>query len=214
LKRYLKDASLTDGRKLTYIGRFVRELLKIPSSKAYQVAWEIVYVELSYNSPLWKWWRGKKWWLAYRGEELKKEIPYKAYLSLVNSLKNSPLGKLCGQVEKRGREVVIRKEPKDPSVFGDFFPVPSHYAVGYWIARKATTENRNAFTVRELAEENLFGLTYAGYEKRIRALKDEKLISSDIVADLDNVFCFKTVGEYLEETIKRLENRRGIGKTN
>lgn len=102
--RHLKDAELIDKNK--NLTELFYKLSKI-YEKEPQAVWQIIWVNLCVNSPLYKWYVEEiPWGYAWKKEELVKKLCEKGFKertarnainALTNTFENSPLGEWFGK---------------------------------------------------------------------------------------------------------------------
>lgn len=165
--------------------------------------WELLWVNLCYNSQVVKWYANTaRWDVNYTKEELKYMISEdfpdlsegtlnNAIGALVNTFDESPLGSelKLGVLEKKGRAVKnIRKSGPGDNIH----PI----AVAYSIYRYSEDKGRKELTVSELYEDGceggpykLFGISKDVLENTLRWLQENKgeIVRVELVAGLDNI---------------------------
>ena len=195
-KRWLKDANLlTDRNSPT-------ELVGVLSNcDNNDVVWQIVWVNLYYNSPIVNWYVSLPFDHPYTKNELLEllliEYPNMARSTLNNPLSallnmfdNSPLGSQfrIGDLEKKGRSFVKVTKRKLPQIYTA--------TMIYALYKYAELNNKYYLTVRELIDPkstgspiNIFGLHLPSFNEVLRGIQefDSNLVKVDLVANLDNV---------------------------
>lgn len=165
------------------------------------VIWEIIWINLSYNSEICKWYSSN---LPFHREYLKSEIEiilqdsYPEYRkttltnalgALLNTYKESPLGNAIGvgKLSRRGRKPVVTR-----LAYNSISPV----AVAYSLYRYAESHKRYNLTVSELFNDNQkegvysqFGIYRESLETILRTIKEEKnrVLNVDLNMGLDNI---------------------------
>jgi hypothetical protein len=146
----------------------------------------------------------------YTKEELREELMEEtgisnrtaknAINSLIKTFDTSPLGKWFG--EKVSRTTYVKKGLENPNLF----------AVAYSLYKLLEKEGIEGLTVEDLytyleaGPYRHFGLSRNSFRKILRSLKDEKLLSVDLVADLDNIFLYPELNslKVLEVALRKL----------
>jgi len=199
MKAWLLDAELIDKKKQhTQLAYILSEIC----SKNKNLIWEIVWVNLYYNSSPCKVFTDYIEWssslrvgdfmeIVYGVDESLSERTIKSGISsLLNMFENSPLGKelKIGVIEKKGRERYVKKIGTD-----DIHPL----AVAYSLYKAAEYIGRRDFTISELYSKEfkggpykLFGISRDKLERVLRGLQEDKeqILRVDLVADLDNIY--------------------------
>jgi phosphoadenosine phosphosulfate reductase len=208
MKNFLRDAELiNEKKKLTELAKILAKLKEKNSS----LVWQVVWVNLCLNSGLFRWYSQKvSWGRTYTKKELQKELmedtgisertARNATNSLFGTLDKSPLGKWFG--EKITKNTYVKKGLENPNLF----------AVAYSLYKLLEREGIERLTVEDLYTSlesgpyKHFGLSRRSLEKILRSLKDEKLLSVDLVADLDNIFLYPELNslKVLEVVLRRL----------
>jgi len=165
------------------------------------LAWEIIWINLIYNSTIVKWYsRDIEWNSALNREDLesilknsfpdiKDSTKLNGLASLINMFVESPLGSKFKfwEIQKRNSETIIRKAP---------FENVSSISVAYSIYRYANDKNRYNLTVSELyAPEQKqgiykeFGVPKERFQNILRTLQENKngIVKVDLVMGLDNI---------------------------
>ncbi|MCM8783059.1 MAG: phosphoadenosine phosphosulfate reductase family protein [Candidatus Omnitrophica bacterium] len=204
---WLEDSEMLAKNKITDLGNKLAEIFK----ENELLAWEIIWINLFYNSSIIRWYLTSIPWstIAERNElqnTLKESFPVSkertlnnAFSSLLNTFRrNTLITKLnLGNIEKKGKEVYIKKIGTD-----DVHPL----AVLYSLYRYAIAKNKYRFTVSELYREDnkdggpylIFGISRPALENILRWLQENKrdLIRVDLVADLDNIHLCEDIKDY------------------
>ncbi len=197
-------------RKISKLGKRLMDIFR----ENEDFIWQIIWTNLFYNSNIVKWYLKNITWGVKASkknlkEKLSQDFPDLSEGTLQNPLDalvnlfeyNSPIGdKLrLGIVERKGRETFISKLGTD-----NIHPI----AVAYSLYRYATLKNRYKFTVSEFYREDnkdggpylLFGMSRPAFENTLRWLQENKkgLLSTELVADLDNIILSEDIKDYGE----------------
>lgn len=194
MNRYLMDAGLIDREKkptplFDVLTKFVYEDPK--------TAWQVVWVNLCINSDLFRWYvQEVPWDEVWTRDELVAMLEEKgiarrtaqnAVYSLTNTFENSPLGEWFGK--KVGKKTYHKCGTNDVTI----------WALGYSLYRLKEltgwkgTSVREIFRLRDAGPYVWFGTSRYSFVRKLHSLKDRKLISADVVADLDNVHFYEDV---------------------
>lgn len=196
---WLKDSEILNNsdKRISDIGMMLQKQYK----NSYDLAWEIIWINLIYNSTIVKWYsRYISWNSALNREDLesilknsfpdiKDSTKLNGLASLINMFVESPLGSKFKfwEIQKRNSETIIRKAP---------FENVSSISVAYSIYRYANDKNRYNLTVSELyAPEQKqgiykeFGVSKERFQNILRTLQENKngIIKVDLVMGLDNI---------------------------
>lgn len=196
---WLREAEILNrnDKKISVMGKI---LANNYSAKEYLV-WEIIWVNLSYNSTIAQWYvENVEWNTRFQKAEqevlLRNSFPqykertlHNALEALLNTFKEGPLGNnlLLGKHELENKKTIILKQP-----YNDISPV----AVAYSLYRYAESKKRYALTVSELydAEQTegvykQFGVSRERLENILRTLKEDKnrILNADLNMGLDNI---------------------------
>ncbi len=217
---WLRDAELLD-KKDKKPTEFCRLLQKI-FMKDELLVWEIIWINLSYNSNLIKWYVSDFiFGSAYSTAELvtiglnkgfsnSKNTISSGVDALANMLETTPLGKdlNLGIIEKRGNIRYIKKIGT-----ADIHPV----AIAYSLYKYAQNRNRRDFTVSEFYREDqkegpyrLFGISREKFENTLRYLQEDKngVVKVELGKGLDNILlrddlnCLEVLELLTQETVK------------
>lgn len=205
---WLRDSEIsTSNKTITNLGHKLIEI----SKENEILAWEIIWINLFYNSNIVRWYLTNVPWLTFANKNelknnLKQAFPSlsertinNAFSTLINTLKtNSILNKLnISIIEEKGRERYIKKIGTD-----NVHPL----AVLYSLYRYAISKNKYRLTVSELYREDnkdggpylIFGISRPALENILRWLQENKrdLIRVDLVADLDNIHLSEDIKDY------------------
>ena len=187
------------GRKSTVFSNKIRGLYH-PNNKLF---WELIWVNLSYNSQIVSWYANNtRWGIKYTKEELRQMISEdfqglsegtlnNALGALVNTFDENPLGSelKLGLLETKGRAVkgITKIGPGDK-----IHPL----TIAYSLYRYIQDKNRKTLTVSELYDDaciggpyKLFGISKTVLENTLRWLQENKneLVRVELVAGLDNI---------------------------
>lgn len=196
---WLKDSEILSNsdRKITEIGLILQNQIKRNSD----LVWEIIWINLIYNSTIVNWYtRDIEWnqWLNREDLEsvLKNSFPdikdstkLNGLAALINMFVESPFGLKFKfwDIQKKNSETVIRKVPHD-SV--------NSITVAYSLYRLANERNRYNFKVSEFYEPDQkegiykqFGLSKERFQNILRTLQENKngIVQVDLVMGLDNI---------------------------
>lgn len=196
---WLKDANIIEikEKRLTRLGN----VLKTIFFKNENLSWEIIWINLSHNSSLIKWYISDihfcKSYLTNeliqlglnRGFSGSKNTISSGIDALANILETTPLGNelKLGIIEKRGNTRHIQKLGTD-----DVHPI----AIAYSLYRYAESKNRRDLTISELYRDEqkegpyrLFGISKGKLENILRYLQENKngILKVDLVKGLDNI---------------------------
>lgn len=203
LKTWLKDAELLKSSP-TETAILLSEILK----KNEKFVWEIIWINLFYNSSVCKWFSTDiAWQSTYNKDELvnllknqDETINERTMESGINSLLNTfkddkpniatPLGKelKIGLIEKKGATRYVNKIGTD-----EIHPM----AIAYSLYKFAEDKRRYDLTVAEFYNQDceggpykLFGISKFAFENNLRTLQEDKnqIVRVDLAADLDNIF--------------------------
>lgn len=196
---WLRDAELLE-RKTKKITELSRNLQQIFISNEFLV-WQIVWVNLYYNSNVVKWYLTNiKLGDLFSTKELvllilnqdsscNERTISSGIDALANMLETTPLGRELnlGVIEKRGGIRYIKKIGAD-----NIHPA----AIAYSLYRYAQSKNRRDFTVSEFYKEDqkegpyrLFGISREKFENILRYLQEDKngIIKVELGKGLDNI---------------------------
>ncbi len=185
---YLYDTGLTDKKKnLTELFEILSKLLY----KDLNTVWQVVWVNLCINSDLFRWYVQEiPWNKSWSKSELvslleQKGIAHRTAQNSINALANtfqtSPLGSWFGR--KENKKVFYKGGTNEISL----------WAIGYALYKLKElkgwkgTSIREIYSLEDTGPYAWFGISKDSFVKKLISLKDRKLISADIVADLDNI---------------------------
>ena len=195
LRNWLKDAEIiNDELQLTELGQLLIEIYKNNP----RLVWEIVWINLSYNSFIANWFVsrvgvGQVFSSKILEEMLKAEFPnykdktvHNAVYQLLRTLRESPIGSDLEQYDERSKDAVIRAEYSDLSI----------EATAYSLYRYGKKKDISFFRVSELynpdeesgvAKE--FGISKNDLIKNLRTLTAEKnrVIIAELNMGLDHI---------------------------
>ncbi|MDI6889416.1 MAG: phosphoadenosine phosphosulfate reductase family protein [Thermodesulfovibrionales bacterium] len=196
---WLRDADVlkTKENKITRLGH----KLKTVFFKNERLSWEIIWINLSHNSSLIKWYisdvdfgnsysTGELVQLGLnRGFSGSKNTISSGIDALANMLETTPLGNelKLGIIEKRGNTRNIQKLGTD-----DVHPI----AIAYSLYRYAESKNRRDLTISEFYRDEqkegpyrLFGISKGKLENILRYLQENKngILKADLIKGLDNI---------------------------
>ena len=164
--------------------------------------WEILWVNLSRNSQVVKWYNNTiKWDISYTKEQLVNQMMddfpdlsegtlYNSITALINTFDSTPLGSDIGLgiIEKKGRAIKsIRKKGPEEKI--------NPITVAYSLYRYSEIKNNLYLTVSELYENSceegpykLFGISRDTIERKLKWLQENnKCINVELSAGLDNI---------------------------
>lgn len=195
---WFNEAEITDGEKLLPLGLyFKKKTINDPQG------WAIIWINLSYNSPITQWYVKNisvgavftKNDLVNKLEftNLSRETRKNAITSLINTFYESPVGELLGVgiVEFKGKSVQLIKRTG--------WQNPDPLVILYSLYRYAEAEEgRYHFTLSQLLEESngaglspikIFGLAPNMMESLLRGLSisQPQFIQVDLSLGLDNI---------------------------
>ncbi|NLE36133.1 MAG: phosphoadenosine phosphosulfate reductase family protein [Bacteroidales bacterium] len=196
---WLKDSEILNNsdKRISEIGMMLQKQYKNRND----LAWEIIWINLVYNSTIVKWYtRDIEWNSALNREDLesilknsfpdiKDSTKLNGLASLINMFVESPLGSefKFWEIKKRNSETIIRKAP---------FENVSSISVAYSIYRFANSKNRYNLTVSELFSPGQkqgiykeFGVSKERFQNILRTLHENKngIVKVDLVMGLDNI---------------------------
>ncbi len=196
---WLRDGELLNrnDKKPTEIGLLLSNLYNLSPN----VVWEIIWINLAYNSTIVEWYIKEIQWnsnfskkelesiLQSSFPESRERTLHNGLEAIVNMFKECPLGNKfnLGQVIKMGQETIIKKLPHENV---------SLIAVAYSLYRFALEKNRHSFTVTEFYTPEQkhgvfyeFGVSKDRLKNILRSLQENKngLVNVDLVMGLDNI---------------------------
>ena len=198
-KIWLKDAEIIDKgfSNITQLGKLLNKIVLFNEL----FVWEIILVNLYYNSNLIKWYIDSIHWgeiipakdlinrLINYDENCKERTANNSILSLLNLFECTPYNNelKIGLIEKEKGVRIIKKLGND-----DIHPM----SIAYCLYKLSEKVKRKDFTVFELYKDEfeggpykLFGISKEKLEKVLRGLQEDKnqILRVDLVADLDNI---------------------------
>ena len=196
---WLREAEILnrDDKKISIAGKILADNYFSKEN----VVWEIIWVNLSYNSTIAQWYVENVNWntclqkveqevlLRNSFPQYKERTLHNALEALLNTFKEGPLGNtlLLGKHEVENKKTVVIKQP-----YNDISPV----AVAYSLYRYAASKKRYALTVSELYDAKQtegiyrqFGVSRERFETILRTLKEDKnrFLNADLNMGLDNI---------------------------
>ncbi|MGV8094698.1 MAG: phosphoadenosine phosphosulfate reductase family protein [Mangrovibacterium sp.] len=200
---WFREAEILEisNKKISKIGT----LLKRVFNNNPVIVWEIMWVNLSYNSKMVEFYTSS---IAFSRLYSKKEIlelMIDVFLGISEATLGNPLGALCnmfgiteqsiiGDTIKQG--VITAKGKAVESITRHSYNDISFVAVAYSLYRYAESKKRYALTVSELYDEKQtegiyrqFGVSRERFETILRTLKEDKnrVLSADLNMGLDNI---------------------------
>lgn len=199
LINWLKEANIlrTDKKVISETG----EILRKAYATTPKIVWEIIFINLCYNSEICKWFYSNIGWsrmyqkiemetiLQNSYPELKDRTLKNPFNSLLNTFKESPLGKDVSVG-------VLTQVDKKPALIREPYNDISSVAVAYSLYRYAESKQRYALTVSEFYDDRQtegvyrqFGLSRERFETILRTLKEDKnrVLNADLNMGLDNI---------------------------
>lgn len=196
---WLRDSELLEikGKTPTSLCKSVKKLFL----KDEMIAWEIIWVNLFYNSSVVKWYisaikSGVEYSSAdliglVKGEysDLSERTIRNGINALINTCSTTPIGEKLklGIIDKRKNVRYIKKVGTDEI---------HSTSIAYSLYRFAQDKGRYALTVSEFYQEDqkegpyrLFGISREKFEHTLRWLQENKgeIVRVDLTADLDNI---------------------------
>lgn len=195
LRNWLKDADIIDDKlQLTEVGKLLYDIYQDNPS----LVWEIIWINLSYNSFIVKWFTARigasqPFSSKILEEMLQSEFPvykdktvHNAVYQLLRTLRESPIGSELEQYEETDKDKAIRRG------FSDLSPE----AIAYSLYRYGKEKEISFFRVSELYnpdEENgvanEFGLPKVDLIKKLRSLSSDKnrVLIAELNMGLDHI---------------------------
>jgi len=197
---WLEDAEIINKKtkKITELGVSIQNIYKFNLT----TAWEIIWINLCYNSVITNWYSRDIEWNGtisredlesklknYFGESIKPSTLLNGLASLINMMNESPLGNKMGfwQGRRNDKQIFVSKFP---------YEAVNTLSVAYSLYRYAKENDRYNFTVSELYDEKQtrgiykeFGLSKERFENILRGLQENKykIVQADLQMGLDNI---------------------------
>jgi 3'-phosphoadenosine 5'-phosphosulfate sulfotransferase (PAPS reductase)/FAD synthetase/ferredoxin len=197
---WLEDAEIMNkkDKTITELGLCLQNIYKSNST----TTWEIIWINLCYNSVITNWYSRDIDWNSkisredlesklknFWGESIKPSTLLNGLASLINMMIESPLGEKMGfwRGKRNDKQLFVSKSAHE-SV--------STISVAYSLYRYAKENDRYNFTVSELYDEKQtrgiykeFGLSKERFENILRGLQENKykIVQVDLQMGLDNI---------------------------
>ena len=198
---WLEDAEIMNkkDKTITELGLILQNIYKSNPTTA---AWEIIWINLCYNSVITNWYSRNINWKSiisredlesklknYFGESIKPSTLLNGLAALINMMNESPLGEKMGlwRVKRSDKQLFVSKSVHE---------TVSLIAVAYSLYRYAKENDRYNFTVSELYDEKQtrgiykeFGLSKERFENILRGLQENKykIVQVNLQMGLDNI---------------------------
>lgn len=195
LKNWLKDAEIIDAKaKMTELGRTLQSIFEYNTI----FPWEIIWINLTYNSFIAKWFAARQkfntpFTKSLLEEQLSTEFPtYKgktvqnAVYQILRTLKESPIGATLGQYAEVDKSTGIR------GGYNELSPE----AIAYSIYKFARTKNISMLRVSDLYSPEVesgvykeFGIAKDALEKQLRFLNSttNRVLVAELNMGLDHI---------------------------
>ena len=197
LKAWLKDAEIIDDKcQVTPLGK----LLSSPDviSNYPNLIWEIIWINLSYNSPIIEWYTknvAKSTYCTQKGleEMIREQFPaykektvHNAVYQLRRTLKESPIGGTLCQGQEVDKDTLVRGEYNDLS----------KEAVAYSLYKYASARNIKSLRIYDLYKDDASGGIFKEFctpkgdiESLLRTLNSEmnRVLVAELNMGLDNI---------------------------
>ena len=195
LRNWLKDAEIIDEkRQLTKLGSLLSDIYQDNSS----LVWEIIWINLIYNSFIAKWFStrisfGKPFTKSLMEEMIQTEFPiykgktiHNAVYQISRTFKESPIGENLRQFVQEDKEVVKRYPYEDLSA----------EAIAYSLYKYANERKINMLRVSDLYRNTNesgvlveFGISKSSLEKQLRTLNSaiNRVIIAELNTGLDHI---------------------------
>ena len=196
---WIREAEILkkDDKKISEIGVLLSNKYKNEPT----IVWEIIFINLCYNSEICEWFSST---IRHEREYTKEEIEIilqecfpnlkdrtlrNPLNSLLNTFKESPLGStipICIQRKEKNKLSYIRQTYNDLSLA----------ATAYSLYKYAERKNRYQLTLSELYNENQkegiyrqFGIEREAFERKLRSLQEDNnhVLSVELNMGLDNI---------------------------
>jgi 3'-phosphoadenosine 5'-phosphosulfate sulfotransferase (PAPS reductase)/FAD synthetase/ferredoxin len=196
LINWLRDSEILNksDKSISELGK----ILQTTFSNKPNLVWEIIWINLVYNSVIVKWFTEKLGWnitlsradiesvLDESFPDIKESTKHNGLAALINMFVESPFGSGFNfwEIQKNN---TIRKSP---------FEAVSSIAVAYSLYRFAIDKNRYNFRVTEFYESEQtegiylqFGISRERFQNILRTLQENKngIVHVDLVMGLDNI---------------------------
>ncbi len=201
---WLKEAELVENKENKVTG--LAKLLRPVYDSNPLVVWQIIWINLSFNSAIARWYVNavkneatyskqelvellKEEYPALKGSTLKNPVD-----ALVNTFCNSPLGSTereddsslhIGLMEKKGNQVKTVCKHGTSKI--------SSVAVAYLLYKNAEINHEYELTVSDVYEErcmgvcNVFNMDSENFLNALRGLTNHEILSADLLGGLENI---------------------------
>ena len=219
---WLREAELieSDQKVVTDLA----EILKPIYSTNPLLVWQIIWINLSFNSSIVNWYvNNTKNDYAYSKAELvellKEEYPNlkgatlkNPVDALVNTFTNSPLGTIDPDDDSLKMGLLTKKGVAVKSVQRYGTSKISSAAVAYLLYKNAETNNMYELTVSDIYEKgcmgvfNVFNMKQDAFLNSLRGLTNMEMLSADLLGGLENIHLVSEFDskEILSRVLKRL----------
>lgn len=199
--KWMVQAGIIDSpktRKVTPLGRKLSEVyIDVPD-----IVWQIVWINLSYNSPIAKWYKEKVEWNKEFVEDDIRELVHADYptdspttiknivYALFRTFNESPIGSM-GLLQKldtlTGRKVLYKKAHAEDI---------SREAIAYSLYKFAEEKGIRSFRIADLYAPDVdcgiykeFGITKSELEKALRSLNSDsnRVLTAELNMGLDHI---------------------------
>lgn len=185
---FLKDCELIDRkRNFTELFKILRKIFEKEGIDS-KLLWGIIWINLCFNSHLFKWWANQKEGFYTRDDIIdlladsygkKNRYIVNGYSSILETLERSPIGIYFGQgiVRREGRSRVVLKEKEN-------LDIPSHLIL-YNLYKLAKKVEHYRFNLREMEEnplspQKIFSLSSEKIEYLLSTVKTEELLDIEL----------------------------------
>ena len=195
---WLRDAELLKKKE-----KLPTELCSIIVNNKVDIGtvWEIILVNLSYNSLIFSWFFNTIKWGSRMDKKELLEILSGVYSQLSEGTLNNPLSALFNTIEQANAEslkniVSVEKKGNKRFLHKKGSDNVNPISILYSLYKYAEKTSRYSFTISDLYSEDviggphkIFGISKSALEKKLRGLQESQsgLIDVAIVADLDTV---------------------------
>lgn len=195
LRNWLKDAEIiNDKYQLTQLGRLLSQIY--PDNSI--LVWEIIWINLTYNSFISKWFAthvmyAKPFTKSLLEEMIQTEFPvykgktiHNAVYQISRTLKESPIGNNFSQYVQEVKETVMRYPYEDISV----------EAIAYSLYKYANVRNISMLRVSDFYKTDVesgvyieFGISKNNFEKQLRTLNSttNRVLVAELNMGLDHI---------------------------